>query len=134
MYLFTLFLQVRVNTPPRNIRLDDHNFPNAQIEEDEGVVSCWALERKMGMARKTCAHTSTMDHFEVGHLARMWNEQLRQLENPSWAKVLQGKILDCIELALALGTADAQVSSSVRWRHAIHVIMCSEECHLPRCL
>ena len=33
-----LFLQVRVNTPPRNIRLDDHNFPNAQIEEDEGTV------------------------------------------------------------------------------------------------
>merc|ERR1712007_225708 len=26
--------EVRVNTPPRNIRLDDHNFPNAQIEED----------------------------------------------------------------------------------------------------
>merc|ERR1739848_100128 len=30
--------EVRVNTPPRNIRLDDHNFPNAQIEEDEGTV------------------------------------------------------------------------------------------------
>ena len=90
-----------------------------QIEEDEGVVSCWAQERKMGMARQACAHTSTMDNFEVGHLARMWNEQLRQLENPSWAKVLQGKILDCTELALALGTADAQVSSSMRWRHAI---------------
>merc|ERR1719427_2105925 len=27
-------LEVRVNTPPRNIRLDDHNFPNAQSEDD----------------------------------------------------------------------------------------------------
>jgi len=30
--------EVRVNTPPRNIRLDDHNFPNAQIEQDESTV------------------------------------------------------------------------------------------------
>merc|ERR1712080_375822 len=33
------WLEVRVNTPPRNIRLDDHNFPNAQSEDDlEGTI------------------------------------------------------------------------------------------------
>jgi len=31
-------LEVRVNTPPRNIRLDDHNFPNAQSEDDLEVT------------------------------------------------------------------------------------------------
>jgi len=32
-------LEVRVNTPPRNIRLDDHNFPNVQSEDDlEGTI------------------------------------------------------------------------------------------------
>ena len=38
VHIYIWFLQVRVNTPPRNIRLDDHNFPNAQNEEDEGTV------------------------------------------------------------------------------------------------
>jgi len=31
-------LEVRVNTPPRNIRLDEHNFSNAQSEDDDGAV------------------------------------------------------------------------------------------------
>jgi len=31
-------LEVRVNTPPRNIRLDDHNFQEAQIKADESTI------------------------------------------------------------------------------------------------
>ena len=65
-----------------------------------------------------CAYTWNSTKLEDGHMARMWNEILRQLDDPSWAKGLQGKITECPELAVALGTRTAQVSSSMRWNHA----------------
>ena len=100
-----------------------------QVETDEGVIGCWAQERKMGMARQAVQHSRTMDNFEVGMLARFWTEQMRQLQKPSWARVLQGRVLDCPEMAEALHVPAAQISTSMRWHHSI--LYNGDICGLP---
>ena len=56
-----------------------------QIELDEGVLWCWAQERKMALAKAAinhaCVYTWNSTDFEDGQMARMWNEILRQLDD-----------------------------------------------------
>ncbi len=74
----------------------------SQLKADKAVLSCWVNERKHAMARRCLAHADRKTSFEAGALARMLNEQLRQLEAATWALHLQGNTQDFPEQALSL--------------------------------
>ena len=53
-----------------------------QIRRDVLLLSCWVLERKHQLAKQAIEYTDRTSAFEKGGLARMLNEQERQLERP----------------------------------------------------